>query len=203
MVLPGHREIIAAHCLPFVLAADDAGSGFEIVRGLARSAGPVGPAMALALAHGLAAVREPDRLAAVDAVVHLAGTDGLDAALIGRELSVLLAGRAGDDEDIHRLAMPRATRSQRASETARLATSLSAVGRAGAWHVVWTLARATVPVLLRLPTPPDGLPALLGVASVAAATTGARGDIPEVTAAARATGTPLGDEAARLARTIA
>jgi hypothetical protein len=52
--------------------------------------------------------------------------------------------------------------------------------------------------------PPQATPDLLAVATAAAAATGARADLPEVTAlAARAGRTRLAAEAARLARTIA
>lgn len=178
MLLPGHREIIAARLQPYLghRAAN------ELLPALARSGGPFGPAMALCLAHGLTDRR--DRRPAVDALLHLAATGGLDAGLIGRELGHLLA--AGG------------------VVLGRLVPALTEVTRAGAPHVVWAIAHTLVPALLRMDRPPQATPDLLAVAAAAAAATGARADLPEVTAlAARAGRTRLGAEAARLARTIA
>lgn len=185
MVLPGHREIIAAHVQPFLAPAADQGhsGGLDVLPALARSCGPFGPAMALCLAYGLAARRERDRLAVADALLRLAATDGLDAGLIGRELGLLLA--AGS------VVLGRAVR------------TLSEVARAGAHHVVWAIARTLVPALLRMDRPPQGAPDLLALAAAAAAATGARADLPEVRAAAsRPARTRLRTEAIRLARTI-
>ena len=185
MVLPGHREIVAAHCLPYVAAAAEQGAddGLAILGALARAAGPFGPAMALALAHGLTARRDADRVAAVDAIVHLAATDGLDAALVGRELALLITGGRTDVD--------------------RVAEALSLAGRGGVWHVVWAIAHTVVPALLRLEQRPAGLPALLAVASSAAAATGARAHLPELTAVIDHTAdTRLREEASHLATLI-
>ena len=185
MVLPGHREIIAAHAQPFLAPAADQGhrGGLELLPALARSAGPFGPAIGLCLAYGLAARRERDRLAVADALLHLAATGGLDAGLIGRELGLLLAGGS--------VVLGRAVQ------------ALAEVARAGAQHVVWAIAHTLVPALLRMDRPPQGTPELLALAAAAAAATGARADLPEVRAAARPARTRLRAEAYRLARTIA
>jgi hypothetical protein len=154
-----------------------------VLEGLARSAGPFGPAMAIALAHGAAAVGEHERATAADAVIHLAGTSGIDAALLGRELAHLLV--VAD------------------AATDRVAGTLALIGQRGAWHVVWAVAHTVVPALLRLDQPPAGTAALLAVAADAATATGARAVLPEVeTASARADGSRLAAEAGRLARTI-
>ncbi|MGX6606815.1 hypothetical protein ACWKSP_32515 [Micromonosporaceae bacterium Da 78-11] len=179
MVLPSHREIVAAHLHPYLVA----GHGLSVLPALARSSGPFGPAMALALAYGLPARRPQDRLAAVDAVLRLAGSGGLDAGLTGRELALLLTHQA--------------------VVLGRLVDALGEIARAGAQHVVWAIAHAVVPALLRLDHPPAGTPDLLALASGAAAATGAHADLPEVTAtAARPGRSRLRAEAARLARTI-
>ncbi len=178
MLLPGHREIIAAHLQSYVghRAAND------VLPALARSGGPFGPAMALCLARGLA--DRHDRRPAVDALLHLAATGGLDAALLGRELTQLLA--TGD------------------VQLGRLVPALADITRAGAPHVVWTVGHTLVPPLLRMDRPPQAMSDLLAVAASAAAATGARADLPEVTAlAARPGRTRLAVEAVRLARTIA
>ena len=80
MVLPSHRELVAAHLLT---SAPGAGAG--TLTALARITGPFGPATALALAHGLTTAAAD----AVAAVAHLARHGGLDAALLGRELALL------------------------------------------------------------------------------------------------------------------
>ena len=185
MVLPGHREIVAAHVQPFLApAADqDQHGGTDVLPALARASGPFGPAMALCLAYGLAARYEQDRRPAVDALLHLAAAGGLDAPLVGRELGRLLS--AGS------------------VVLGRTVPALAQVERDGAPHVVWAIARTLVPVLLRMDRPPRATPDLLALAASAAAATGARADLPEVAAlAARPGRTRLITEATRLARTI-
>ncbi len=98
----------------------------------------------------------------MEAVVRLAGTDGLDAALLGRELALLAAGCDEATCD---------------GATERAAESLDRVGRGGAWHVAWTVAHTFMSVMLRSDHPtPTGLPALLAVAAAAAA--GGRAGLP-------------------------
>jgi hypothetical protein len=175
MVLPHHRDVVAAHCVPFAIAEERSLAG--IYGGLARSSGAFGPAMALVLARGLVSRAEDLRTSAADAVLHLAGTGGLDAALIGREMRALDAGPA--------------------------AGSLRRIGEGRAWHVVWAIAYAVVPALLRQRPVPDGMPDLLAVAADAAAAIGARADLPDVTVAAAEPGrTELSVEATRLAQII-
>ncbi|MFI6071492.1 hypothetical protein ACIA5C_07865 [Actinoplanes sp. NPDC051343] len=185
MVLPGHREIVAAHVQPFLVPAADQDhhGGTGVLPALARAGGPFGPAMALCLAYGLAARYEQDRRPAVDALLHLASTGGLDAPLVGRELGQLLtAGRV---------------------VLGRIVPALAQVQRDGAPHVVWTIARTLVPVLLRMDRPPQATPDLLALAASAAAAIGAAADLPEVAALAAHPGrTRLVTEAGRLARTL-
>jgi hypothetical protein len=171
MVLPSHRELIAAHCLPHL--ADDAAAASArhrdgILLGLAKAGGPFGPAMALALARGLASAHAAQRDEAVRAILHLVASDGLDAALLARELRLLL------------------TREGR--RPADAAASLSRIGHAGAWHLVWATSYAMLPFLLRAGSPAPGLTDLLVVAADAAAATGAPADLPAVAANADATG---------------
>jgi hypothetical protein len=182
LVLPGHREIVAAHVQPF-LAPDHRG-GTELLPALARTGGPFGPAMALCLAYGLSARFPEDRRPAVDALLHLAATGGVDAPLVGRELGQLVtAGSA---------------------VLGRIVPALTEAQRDGAPHVVWSIARTLVPVLLRLDRPPQATPDLLTLATSTAAATGSRADLPEVTTlAARPARTRLTVEAIRLARTLA
>jgi hypothetical protein len=186
MVLPGHREIVAAHVQPFLAptADQDQHGGTDVLPALARTGGPFGPAMALCLAYGLAARYEPDRRPAIDALLHLSATGGLDAPLVGRELGQLLT--AGS------------------VVLGRIVPALAEAARDGAPHVVWAIARTLVPVLLRMDRPPQATPELLALAASTAATIGAHADLPEVaTLAAHPGRTRLVTEATRLARTLA
>ena len=105
MVLPSHRDIVAAHCVPHLGRAVRAG---EVLLALARAEGPFGPAMAVALARGLVSARAAEREAATEALLHLAGHGGLDAALLARELRVLIVAepdRTTPPGDAHGLAV--------------------------------------------------------------------------------------------------
>jgi hypothetical protein len=185
MILPRHREVVAAHCL--AVAQDDLAAA-ETLPALARAAGPFGPAMALALARGLISGPDRPRAAAVEAVLHLAGTNGLDSALLGRELRALLT--AGNETTAPGAA-------------GRAADSLRRIGAGRAWHVVWAVSYAVVPALLRCRPVAAGVPDLLAVAADAAAAIGARADLPDVVVAAADPGrSDLAAEAARLARII-
>ncbi|MFE6845337.1 DUF6493 family protein [Streptomyces sp. NPDC057686] len=90
--LPWHPEIVAARLLTEVAAtADRDGAGSpEFLPALARSAGPPGPAVHLALAYGLGAHPDADRAAAARALLDLAGQGRLNGALLGGELARLV-----------------------------------------------------------------------------------------------------------------
>lgn len=185
LVLPAHREIIAAHVQPFLapVADRDRRSGIEVLPVLARSSGPFGPAMALCLAYALAAQRDTERLAATDAVLHLAAGGQFDGVLVGRELSALITGGA--------VVLKRAV------------SALTELSRADANEAVWAIARTLLPHLLVRSGPPAGTPDLLALAAAAAAATGAHGDFPELAAVvARGGRSRLVTEAARLSRTL-
>ncbi|GIE36525.1 hypothetical protein Ait01nite_095700 [Actinoplanes italicus] len=75
MVLPHHREVTAAWALPAIAAlADRDQRDASLLPLLADCSGPPGPALTLAVAYGLGARHQPDRVAAVDAFLVLAGT---------------------------------------------------------------------------------------------------------------------------------
>ncbi|GIF22119.1 hypothetical protein BJ973_002445 [Actinoplanes tereljensis] len=207
-VLPRHREVIAAHCVPHLADAHDGLDAAETLLGLAKAAGPFGPAMALALAHGLVSPDERLRKTAVEAVLHLAAGTGLDSGLLGRELRALLTATA----------TATATDGAAASGTTgivasggindgntvwRAADSLRQIGVGRAWHVVWAVAYALVPALLRGRPVSGGVPEMLAVAAEAAEAVGARADLPDVVVAAAEPGrSELAVEAGRLARII-
>ncbi|MET0414730.1 MAG: DUF6493 family protein [Actinoplanes sp.] len=162
MVLPHHREAVAAWALPSVAAAadEDAWGAAAILPLLADCAGPPGPAMSLALAYGLGARHEPDRAAAVDAFLTLAATPGPGAGSFSAALGADL-GDLGADGTV---------------KLTRVAPALTEALRAGASGAVWDVLAAALPLLL--PAAPRGLPDLLMLAAQAADASGARGDLP-------------------------
>ncbi|GAB4053906.1 DUF7824 domain-containing protein [Catellatospora paridis] len=130
--LPSHREVVAASALP-VLAANadlDFESGGLLLAHLAECAGPVGPAVNLALAYGLAARSTADRIAAVDGLLGLAATGDLDAGAVGRELGELAAAGA--------------------LKVNRVVSALDEAAQAGAVAAVWQLAVAALVPLVAL-----------------------------------------------------
>ncbi|GIE87692.1 DUF6493 family protein [Actinoplanes regularis] len=178
MVLPRNREVAAAWTLPaFAALADQDCRDASLLPLLADAAGPIGPAMALALVYALAARHEPDRFAAVDAFLALAGRPEPFAEAVGAELGAL--GRDGV------IKLP------------RVAVALADALRAGATTPVWVTLAAALPIML--PAAPRGLPDLLEVATQAAGAVHARTDLPELTAIAdRKGGSRLIREARRL-----
>ncbi|XVU29565.1 hypothetical protein ACQPZJ_21550 [Actinoplanes sp. CA-054009] len=185
MMLPSHREILAAHVQPLLAPAAEGNysSQLDILPVLAGSDGPFGPAMALCLAYGLTAGRPAGRLATADAAVVLASAGALDGALVGRELAIL--------HDAGQVVLK------------RVAAALTDVLRAGAAAEVWAVCRELVPAVLTSPAPGPGAPELLALAEAAASATGAHDDLPAVTAtAAQGTRSRLVTEAKRLARTL-
>jgi hypothetical protein len=185
-VLPGQREVIAAHVLPSVAALADCrerGAG-ALLPLLAGCTGPAGPALPLAVAYGLAARWTPDRTAAVEALLLLAGAGTLDADRVGTELADLVS---------HGL-----VRGNRAVE------SLSDVVAAGAPGVAWSVLRTALPHLLASERPPPrSLGAILAVARDAARETAATDPIAGLDALARRPGrTRLAVEARQLRETL-
>ncbi|WP_155374934.1 DUF7824 domain-containing protein [Catellatospora vulcania] len=130
--LPSHREVVAASALPILAAQADLdfeGGGLLLAH-LAECGGPVGPAVTLALAYGLAARSATDRIAAVDGLLGLAATGDLDAAAIGRELGELAAAGV--------------------LKVNRFASALDEAAQAGAVAAVWQIAVAALAPLLAL-----------------------------------------------------
>lgn len=130
--LPSHREAVAASALPILAAnADlDYDGGGLLLAHLAECTGPVGPAVNLALAYGLAARSTADRIAAVDGLLGLAATGDLDAAAVGRELGELAAAGV--------------------LKVNRVVSALDEAAQAGAVAAVWQLAVAALVPLVAL-----------------------------------------------------
>lgn len=160
-VLPGHRDVIAAWALPTIAAAadqDQPGSR-ELLPLLAECTGPVGPALTIALAYGLAAKETTDRVAAVDAVLALAGS--VDPVLLGQEMGAMAAGGV--------VKLNRGT------------GALTDAARGGAPDLVRAVVCAALPAVLAATPPPRGTPDLLALAAETVTATGWRGSLPEVT----------------------
>jgi Family of unknown function (DUF6493) len=129
MLLPAHRDVIAAHLVPYLRMAvrDGRGAGAALP-GLAAADGPVGAGMQLALGYGLAAHDWGDRAAAADALITLAARDQLDGQAFGEKLGVLIA--------LGTLPL------------ARVVPGLRELARAGAQAAVWSLVAAALPLIL-------------------------------------------------------
>jgi hypothetical protein len=174
------------------VAVEDTRGAAAILPLLAESDGVAGDAVHLCLAYGLGARHEEDRLAAVDALLVLAGRGQLDVALLGADLGQLVR--------------------RAAVKPSRLAESLRMAAVTGANATVWGLLRHALPVLLAdLATGgPDGQSAnsrglgeLLAVAAECAERTGARGELPHLARTADRRGSSrLVTQARRLRSTL-
>jgi hypothetical protein len=185
-VLPCHRDVVAAHLLPWLgRLPGGAGGAGRVLPLLAEADGPAGPGLTIALAHGLGARDQTDRAAAVDALLVLAGRGQLDGAALGAELGAL----SGLD----------------VVQVGRVAPALRDLARAGAAAEVWAIVAAAIPGMLppARERPPRGLPDLMAVgAEVAGAGGGAA--IPELaTVTGRAGSSRLVDASRRLERVLA
>ncbi|AGZ41904.1 hypothetical protein [Actinoplanes friuliensis] len=184
MILPGHRDIMAAHIQPLIAEAANGTrrAGVDILPALADSSGPFGPATALCLAYGLAAGHPASRLAATDAFLILAATPTFDGALIGHELAALTTGGV--------------------VVLKRVSEALTEALRSGAAGAVWSTVRPLVESIL-VPPPPARAAEVLSLAAAAATAAGARGELPGLADVASRGGTSrLVTEAARLLRTL-
>ncbi|GIJ51746.1 hypothetical protein Val02_86320 [Virgisporangium aliadipatigenens] len=184
-VLPGQREVIAAHLLPSVAATADSwlrGPG-TLLPLLAGCTGPAGPALPLALAYGLAARGGPDRTAATEALLLLAAAGTLDADRVGADLGELVATGL--------------VRGNRAVE------ALDGIVAAGAPGVAWSVLRAALPPMFAAERASRSLGAFLCVATAAARNTTVAGTIAGLDDVTRRPGrTRLAVEARRLRETL-
>ncbi|WP_440099948.1 DUF7825 domain-containing protein [Streptosporangium sp. H16] len=144
-VMPSHREVVAAHVLPFFdWEWPENSPGLPILRDLARADGPLGPAFATMLAYCLNNADPADRTAALDLLLVLAATGDLPAADLGDQLGHL--ARNG------------------MVTLSRVIPSLTEAERAGAGAQVWQAVAAALPHLL----PADGERPLSGLADLIA-----------------------------------
>ncbi|MEU4482219.1 hypothetical protein AB0F68_29765 [Micromonospora sp. NPDC023966] len=185
-LLPGHRGLVAAHLLPGIARAaqEDVREAATVLPVLAECTGPSGPALDLAMAYGLCARHEVDRVATLDALLTLAAAGDLDAPAVGTHLG----GLAADGQ----------------VTLTRAATPLRDAVAAGAPLSTWRLLAGALPALLTAPTPPRGTPDLLTLAAETARATGVRIEVPGLAdVVARGGGSRLVTEARRLAAALA
>ncbi|MFJ6214167.1 DUF6493 family protein [Streptomyces sp. NPDC092296] len=180
-MLPHHRELVAARCqrrLAAVAVEDDRGIP-GLLPLLAESGGPAGEQLHLGVAYGLGARHAEDRAAAVDALLVLAARGDLRSELLGGWLAELV--RLGG------------------VKPNRLAESVRDAARTGAYGTVWSVLAAALPGLLT-GEPIRGTADLLAVAGDCVRRSGARGVVPEVSAAAARPGSGRLPKEARLLR---
>ncbi|MFB4309037.1 DUF6493 family protein [Actinomadura sp. GTD37] len=186
-VLPSHREIVAAHLVPYAAGTGYYGWNLGVVMlALAEADGPAGAATGTLLALTLADEDRDERAHAAEALLTLGARDALPAAETGAALGRLCA--------LGRVPLPRTVK------------ALTGAADAGAHAGVWTILATALPHLLPAPgeRAPAGLPSLITLAARLAELTGARGAIPEVAdVAARGGSSRLVQESARLHRTLA
>ncbi|MGW5555840.1 hypothetical protein ACWER9_01265 [Micromonospora sp. NPDC003944] len=185
-LLPGHRGLVAAHLLSeFASAAqENAKDAATILPAVAECAGAGGPALDLALAYGLCARHEVDRVATLDALLMLAAAGDLDPQGVGGQLGALAA-----DGQV---------------TPTRVVTPLRDAIAAGARLTVWRLLAAALPPMLAAPNPPRGTPDLLALGAETARATGVRIEVPGLADVVARGGTSrLATEARRLATALA
>ncbi|WP_217551798.1 DUF6493 family protein [Streptomyces sp. GbtcB6] len=173
--LPELRELVAVRLVHDVseAALDDERGGAAALPLLAESGGVAGESTHLCLAYGLGARHPEDRLAAVDALLVLAGRGQLDTERLGADLGRLV--RLG------------------AVKPLRLAESARTAAATGANATIWEMLRHTLPVLLAdlatggtagAPGAARGLGELLSIAADCAERSGARGELPHLSGTA-------------------
>ncbi|MCK2218669.1 DUF6493 family protein [Actinomadura sp. ATCC 31491] len=169
-MLPAHGEVAAAHLAPYVLRRhwNEEPVGPEQALAVARAEGPAGAASALLLARVLGDPRMPESL---EVLLETAARGELPERELGRQLALLVS--AGEVRMVDVVAV------------------LDAAARGGAYEQVWRIAAAALPVLLPRPgeRPHNGLARFVALAASAAEWSGARGELPEVRAAAARKGT--------------
>ncbi|KAB2345258.1 DUF6493 family protein [Actinomadura rudentiformis] len=186
-LLPSHREVAAAHMLPYLPEWSQywRESG-TVLLALAEADGPAGAATATVLAYGLNAQTKSERAGSVDAVLAFSGRGQLPARELGDAIATLYR--------------------QGGLKINRVAEALDESARAGAYTDVWTILATALPRLLpvRGERAAAGLPDLLAVATRAAEALGARENLAGLSDVAGRGGTSrLVREAARLHRALA
>jgi hypothetical protein len=177
--LPHHREVVVARDY-FRYRVSMRGWAHALPFA-AESGGPAGFALHLALAYTLTYDRQGERDAAVDTLLVLAARGQLNTDLLGRQLAEMLRGRG--------------------IEANRVTASLRTAAETGAYTTVWSVLEVALPRLLRDPVV-RGTGALLALGVDCASRCAAKGEIPEVTAAAARTESSQVVKNARLLRDV-
>jgi len=95
LILPRHRDLVAAHLLPELSRARSARSpASALLVTLAEADGPVGDALLAAVTYGLGAKRPDAQAAAADALLVLASRDQIDGVAMGAILSMMIQLKA-------------------------------------------------------------------------------------------------------------
>ncbi|MEV0390217.1 DUF6493 family protein [Nonomuraea sp. NPDC050643] len=186
LVMPAHREIVAAHLAGQLLDTLDSGShSAQVLAGLAHGDGPLGYGMAYALACGMGHASAADRAAATDAFLTLAVRGEVPVRELGEAVATL-AGR--ELVKLH-----------------RVVSALDDATQAGAQEAVWAVIVQALPGLLpeEGERPRAGVADLVAAGARAARIAGARGELPcAAVIAARKGSSRLILEARRLMRLI-
>ncbi|MFD0884955.1 hypothetical protein ACFQ08_10395, partial [Streptosporangium algeriense] len=177
-VLPSHREVVAVNYLPHLLYQwNRPGVYPAYLEALVQASGPVGEATALVLAYFLAA----ERPEAVQSLLRMAARRDLPGEAVGRQLAYLIR--------------------RTWFETRPVLAVLTEAARQGAHEQVWEILRSMTPMLL----PGEGErpnivhSELMTLAADVASWSGAKGEIPAVSAhAARGGRSRFVRECARL-----
>jgi hypothetical protein len=185
-VLPSHRDIVAAHLVPYLADWENYGwNEGALMLALAEADGPAGAATGTLLAHTLANENQDERARAVEALLVLAARGALPAAETGTALGRLAA--------LGRIPLPRTLKA--------LTAAADAGAHAGVWAILATALPHALPAAGRRAR--AGLPAMITLAARLAETTRAEGAIPEIAeVAARGGSSRLVTESARLHRTL-
>ncbi|RJL33201.1 hypothetical protein D5H75_10195 [Bailinhaonella thermotolerans] len=174
-VLPSHREVAAAHLVPFLPASwDRATAAAEEVARAVTGEGPAGEAVALALAYRLAengdayGGRAEDERRILPAIWALTARGELPAAEMGRQIGFLVT--------------------RKGLKLGRFLPALERTAQRGAHAEVFTMIVSAIPALASARRLPHRLDALLVLARRIAVGTGIRGAFPEIAALAARTG---------------
>ncbi|WP_143043929.1 hypothetical protein [Nonomuraea jiangxiensis] len=187
LVLPSHRELVAAHLSCYLPASMTSADGqTAVLASVVHGDGPLGTGMAHALACGMGHENAADRAAATDALLTLAARREVPVAALAEAVTALVRA------DFLKLN--------------RVVAVLDDATQAGAHEVVWEVVVRVLPGLLPAEgeRPRAGAADLLAAGARAARIAGVRAEVPEVEAvAARKGSSRLVQEARRLRHLIA
>ncbi|MGW0203625.1 DUF7825 domain-containing protein, partial [Nonomuraea sp. NPDC003201] len=187
LAMPSHPEIVAAHMVWMMsICIDSSEAQTQSLVGLAHADGPLGSAVAHALACGMGHENATDRAAATDALLTLAARGRVPAQALAETLTKLIV------EGFLKLN--------------RVVSVLDDATQAGAHEAVWEVVVRLLPGLLPQEgeRPRAGAADLLAAGARAARIAGVRAELPDVAAvAARKGSSRLVQEARRLQHLIA